>query len=96
MSQISFDGHACGIPATDNHCADVSGPGAANCVPPMVRRKFIGQTAQKVVRLADIYRIPKTIGALTAKDVDAADSIEDGTNRVVLEFVRRTAKALPK
>lgn len=45
-----------GPPPLDGEIADVSGPPTGNAS--AMRRKFIGETAQKVVNLADIYRIP--------------------------------------
>jgi len=61
MTEVSFDSNAFGIPASDDHRADVCGPGAGYAIPLMMGRKFFGQTAAKVVRLADIYRIPSLI-----------------------------------
>jgi hypothetical protein len=92
MAQISLDSHPFGIPACDDHCADVRGSGAGYVTQPMVARKFIGETAAKVVRLSNIYRIPKPILPLMAEDVDAANGIEcDDSEFEVLKFVGRPA-----
>jgi hypothetical protein len=95
MTEIGFDSDSFGVPASDDHCADVCGPGAGYAVPSMMRRKFLGQTATKIVRLADIYRIPATIRPFLAEDVDAANLVERHTDCVVLEFVSRPARASP-
>lgn len=87
MTEIGFDSQSFGVPATDDHCADVCGPGSANAFPLMMRRKFVGQTSGKVVRLADIYRIPAIISRQPAKYVDAAKGIECHSDSVVLEFI---------
>jgi hypothetical protein len=58
----------------------------------MVPRKFLGQTTQKVVCLADIYRIPAAVRPLQAKDIDAANGVEcDISEFKVLEFVSHSA-----
>ncbi len=95
MTKISLDSQTLGVPASDDHRADVCGPGAGYAFPPMVRRKFVGQATMKVVRLADIYRIPETIGALLTKDVDATNLVERHTDCVVLEFVGRPTGPSP-
>jgi hypothetical protein len=95
MTQICFDSHSIGTPATDDHRADVRGPGAGYVFPSMMARKFIGKTAGKVVRLSDIYRIPKPIGALFAEDVDSANEVKDSADGVVLEFVSSATFASP-
>jgi len=76
MTEVSFDSNAFGIPASDDHRADVCGPGAGYAIPLMMGRKFFGQTAAKVVRLADIYRIPSLICGELAKNVNATDGVE--------------------
>lgn len=77
--------------------ADVCGPGAGNAVQPVVRRKFIGETAAKVIRLADIYRIPQGVVPLPTEDINASHLIEgDVTDAVVLEFVCRASGPSPK
>ena len=87
MTEISLDDQPFGFVPRDNERADVCGPGAADAFQPVMRRKFIGQTTAKVVRLTDIYRIPPQIGGLTAKDIDAADGVEHRADCVVLKFV---------
>jgi hypothetical protein len=62
----------------------------------MVRRKFVGQTSAKVVRLADIYRVPKAIYAASAEDINATNGIKDCSDGVVLKFVRSAAISLPE
>jgi hypothetical protein len=59
MAQIGLDSHACGIPTFDHEGADVSGPMSAYALPLMMREKFIGKTSGKIIRLADIFRVPK-------------------------------------
>jgi hypothetical protein len=75
MAEISFDSQALGISTLDDQGADVSGPMSAYAVPIMVRRKFIGETAQKIVCLSDIYRIPGAYGRGFAEDVGSGDGI---------------------
>jgi hypothetical protein len=96
MTQIGLDSHPFGVPASDDHCADVSGPRPGYVDNTMVSRKFIGETTAKVVRLSNIYRIPKAISPLMAEDVNAADGVErDVPDPVVVEFVPRTARPDP-
>lgn len=95
MTQVRFDCQPGGVPAVDDHSADVRGPGSANAVPLMVQRKIIGQTAEKVVRLSDVFRIPAAVRRKGAEDIDAGDLIEDGPDAVVLEFVAGSAGTRP-
>jgi len=90
MTEIGFNSQSFGV-VGDNECADVRGPGSANVCPPMVRRKFIGQPAGKIVRLAHIYRMPTTVAGRLAENVDASNRVEHRSDRVVLEFVTRAA-----
>jgi hypothetical protein len=55
----------------NDQSANVSGPMSAYCAPAMMRRKFIGETTQKVVRLANIYRMPGAYGRGLTEDVSA-------------------------
>ena len=95
MTQVCFDPHALGVPASDDHCADVRGPGAGNGIPTMMRSKFIGQTAAKVVCLSDIYRVPKPISALTTENINAADRVKSHSDSMVLKLVPSSASARP-
>jgi hypothetical protein len=97
MTQIGFDSHPFGVPASDDHGADVSGASPGYVCYPMVSRKFIGEASAKVVCLANIYRIPEPILPLMAKDVDARDGVEGHvSNPVVVKFVPRTARPEPR
>lgn len=94
MTEISFDSQSCGV-VGDHERADVRGPGSANACPPMMRRKFIGQTAEKIVCLAHIYRMPTTIAGRLAEKIDASNRVEHCSDRVVLEFITRAAGPSP-
>ena len=99
MTQIGFDIEPPlgGVVSADDHCADVSGPGAGHIIPAFMRRRIIGKTDAKIVRLADIYRVPATVRGKTAEDVYAADGIPcDAPERKVLEFVRGSAGPVPR
>lgn len=95
MTKIGFDGQSFGYIPRDNEGADVCGPGAANAFQPMVRRKFIGKTSGKVVRLADIYRVPPLVRRLAAKDINPADGIKRRPDGVMLKFVGGPARSRP-
>jgi hypothetical protein len=96
MTEIGLNSQPVGVPATHDHCADVCGPGAGYAVPPMVVRKFIGQTTSKVVRLADVIRVPQSVGTLTTKNINSADRIEHhATDCKVPKFVPSTAEPGP-
>jgi len=69
MAEITFDSQAFGISTLDDQSADVSGPMSTYAIPMMVRRKFIGEATQKIVRLSNIYRIPGAYGRRFAEDV---------------------------
>src|SRR5271170_821095 len=72
MAQRSLDSQPCGLPTFDCEGADVSGPMTAYALPLMMGRKFVGETTGKVVRLADVFRIPNPQG-LCAEDIDAGE-----------------------
>jgi hypothetical protein len=91
MTQISFDAQPLGVASVDTEGTYVGGPLAFGAFPAMMRRKFIGETAQKVVRLADIYRMPRICRPGFAEDVDARDGEKDGPDRVQIESVFRPA-----
>lgn len=98
MSQVGLDidSPLGGVCPGDDHRADVSGPGAGYILPAMMARKFIGETASKVICLADIYRIPTSVSRLVARDVDAADGIErDVSQCEVLKLILRTTHPGP-
>jgi hypothetical protein len=97
MAQIGFDSHSFGVAPGDNHCADMRGPGAGYVIPLMMRKKFIGETMPKVVRLSNIYRVPPPIvPPLFAEDIDASHGIKrNAINGKVLKFVARPAESGP-
>jgi hypothetical protein len=72
----------------------VRGPLGTNAVYPVVRRKFVGQTAAKVVSLADIYRLPSEAVGL-AKDIDSRKGEVAGANLVVFKLVDRALRPSP-
>ena len=85
-----------GVAAADDHSADVRGPGAGYAIPPMMRRKFVGQTATKVVRLSDILRVPSAVRSEFAENVNASYGVPgNAVDRVVIEFVPRAVYAGP-
>jgi hypothetical protein len=97
MTQIGLDSHTLGVPADDGHCADVSGPRPGYAIPAMMRSKFIGQAAAKIVRLSDIYRIPKPVGSKFAENIDSADFVERNLPKFeVIKFVGRPAGSGPR
>jgi hypothetical protein len=97
MTKVGFDSNPFGTPACDDPGADMCSPGAGYVTHPMVTRKFIGETAAKVIRLSDIYRIPSPILSLVAEDVDASNGIKcNGPEFEVLKFVRRAADPPPR
>jgi hypothetical protein len=69
LPKLGLDSETFALIARDMECTYVRGPMGTNAVYPMVRRKFVGQTAAKVVRLADIYRLPsQATDGLTASE----------------------------
>lgn len=72
MTKIGLDAHSFGVPSFDCEGGDVSGPMSAYAVPSVMGRKFVGETAGKVVRLSHIFRIQEArLGA--AEDVYAGN-----------------------
>jgi hypothetical protein len=98
MTQIGldFDPPLGGIVSANDHSADMGGPCAGYVLPPVMMRKFIGETAAKVICLADIYRIPTSVSSKSAEDVDSTDRIEcDRSEFEVFKLVRFSADAIP-
>jgi len=73
----------------------VRGPGGPNALPAMVRRKFIGKTAGKVVCLSDIYRVPTPLAGGATEDVNAASGAVERTDGVQLKLVSCTGCPAP-
>lgn len=95
MTEISFDSQSFGV-VGDHERADVCGSGAGYVVPLVMRKKFIGETASKVVCLANIYRVPLPIYSLFAEDIDTAYGVKrNAINGEVLKFVSRTTGPSP-
>lgn len=90
MSEVGLDIEAFREHSGNMQRAYVRGPGGNNALPGVMLRKFIGETAGKVVRLADIYRLPFVVRDLTAKNIDAGNNAIRGTDAVVLHFIRRS------
>jgi hypothetical protein len=96
MTQVGFDSHSFGVAASDDHCADMRGPSAGYVIPLIMRKKFIGETTPKVVRLANIYRVPQPILSLLAEDIDASRWVKrNAINGKVLKFVARPTESGP-
>lgn len=94
MTKVGFDLQPQGVivePASAN-----VGHAVLECAwPTMVRRKFIGDASQKVVRLADIYRIPAGRADLFSENVKTANGIEYGADVIQIERVKRSAFPAP-
>jgi hypothetical protein len=94
MTQIGLDSPALGS-VVDPATADV-GEAVSPCAFPLrVRRKFIGETSQKVVRLAHIYRLPLGGVEASAKDVNAADREKHSADLVQIEGIEGSGSATP-
>ena len=94
MAKIGLDLETFRQTADNMQGAYVRGPGGDNAIPTMVMRKFIGETATKIVRLANIYRIPAKRRTF-AEDVHPRSNVVDGADCVVLGFVSRSGNAVP-
>lgn len=82
MTQIGFDSQALGLATLNTEGTYMGGPVTCDGVPLMVRRKFIGDASQKVVRLSDIYRMPRILRPRLTENVDAWNGIEDGADSI--------------
>jgi len=76
--------------------AYVRGPGGPNALPAMMRRKFIGDASGKVVRLADIYRVPLTLPERPAEDVNTRAGMVRNAERIQLKLITRSGCAEPE
>lgn len=95
MPEIRFDVLTQGIPAGDMERADVCSPTADNAVPLVVMPKFVGDASGKIVRLADVYRIPVPVGGLPAEDVDAGPRMVAGANGMEVKIIAFTGCVKP-
>jgi hypothetical protein len=64
---------------------------APNAIPAMVRRKFVGETAQKIVRLSDIYRVPIAVEGDFAEKIDSGPFEINGPDGMQLKLISSTA-----
>jgi hypothetical protein len=82
MAQIKFDSQALGVTCVDTEGTYVGGPVARDASPLVMRRKFIGDASQKVVSLADIYRVPRAVDARLAENVNTGNIIKFLSDRI--------------
>jgi hypothetical protein len=75
MTEVGFDSNSFGVAASDDHCADMRGPSAGYVIPSIMRKKFIGDTTPKVVRLSNIYRVPQPIFSLSAEEHSSSEAV---------------------
>jgi len=73
MTKVGLNNESVGLGTAGPHGAYVCRTSFDDGIPTMMRREFVGETAQKVVCLADIYRVPRCGVRLTAKDVNAGN-----------------------
>jgi hypothetical protein len=95
MTQIGFDSQALGVASVSTEGTYVGGPVSPDGFPLMVRRKFIGDASPKVVRLANIYRVPRVERSGLTKDVDTRNGIKDRPERMQVECVFQPAFSRP-
>ena len=82
MTQIKLDSEALGVSCVNTEGTYVGGPVAPDTFPSVMRRKFIGDASQKVVRLADIYRVPGIVDPGLTKDVHSGDIVKFLSDRM--------------
>jgi hypothetical protein len=70
MSEVRLDLNALGVSSEHMQSADVCGPSSSNAIPGVMPRKLIGETAGKIVRLANIYRVPSAHRSRFTKDIN--------------------------
>lgn len=58
MTQGSLDSNPLGVSTDDVEGTYMGGPVTYDGAPLMAGRKFIGNTAQKIIKLSDIYLLP--------------------------------------
>lgn len=87
VPKISLDSQPQGFCSGHMQRADVSGPGAPNAFPAMMKRDLLRQPTLKVLRLADVDRIPSVVHRSPTENVHARYRSIDGTNLIELHRV---------
>ena len=97
MAQVGFDcpAHGATVVMGDMKCADVCGPGGPNAFPAMMKRQIAGDASGKIVRLANVYRLPPSWSGLAAENIDAGAREVCGPNRGHIHVVGAAADAGP-
>lgn len=96
VSEIGFDVPTQGIAAGDVERADVCSPTSDNAVQLVVLPKFIGDTSEKVVRLADIHRIPFSVERLLTENVNPRIGVISGPDGMKVKAVTFPARSKPR
>jgi hypothetical protein len=82
MTKIKLDTQALGFASVDTEGTYMGGPVAPDTFPSMMRRKFIGDASKKVVRLADIYRVPGIVDSGLTKNIHSGDVVKVLPDRI--------------
>jgi hypothetical protein len=96
VPEIGFDVPTQGIPSGDVESADVCSPTSDNAIQLVVFPKFIGDASEKVVRLADIHRIPVSVERLLAENVNAREGVISGPDGMEVKAVAFTSRSKPR
>lgn len=95
MTEIGLDLKTQAVLTWNVQGTDVSCAGGSNALPAMMRSKLICETTQKVVRLADIYRVPVPVYRRPAKNIDARTFVVDRPDGMQLKLVAISACPKP-
>ena len=97
MTQIGFDRETQGSPVVVGHmqCADVCSPGGPNAFPAVVKRQVSGETAGKIVRLANVHRSPLVCRDHATEQVDTGTRQVRGPDRVKVHVISSPAGPEP-
>ena len=94
MSQIRFNRQYQGFVSRDVESADVCGPEGPNALPLMMEGEFTSEATPEIICLANISRVPISIGRHLAEDVDARSLKVRDADLIKLESVN-LPKAAP-
>ncbi|MGD9540793.1 MAG: hypothetical protein AB7V61_07655, partial [Methylocystis sp.] len=95
MTEIGFDSQSQGVVAGHMQGAYVGCASGSNALPIVMARKVVGDTTAKIIRLADIHRVPSQIWRELTEYVDSGSGIVAHADRVKLEIIFCFASAPP-
>jgi hypothetical protein len=94
MTKVGFDSQSQGVVAGHMQGAYVGCASGSNALPIVMARKVVADATAKVVRLADVHRVPTQVWRELTEYVDSGSAVVAHPDRVKLEIIFCSARAV--